>query len=112
MKSISSLIDVHDDELVDAYGECQGEPEQRDRDQVVVSEQEDPAAGDRVRFVHGEHPPQLRLRGAVTLIELDEWLRREFRDSCEPAAQSGNRRREGDATPTATRTRRLDRRWP
>jgi hypothetical protein len=62
--------------------------------------------------MHGKDPSQLRLRSAVALIEIDKWLRRDLSDRREAATQSGNGRREGDATPTATGTRRLDRRRP
>ena len=46
------------------------EDRQCDADQVVVTEQQDPLPGQRARLVHGQHPAQLGVCGAVGLVQV------------------------------------------
>jgi hypothetical protein len=60
---------------------------ERDGHQIVVNKQQDPAAADRTGSVHRQRAAQLRLRGAVALVELDERRRRCIREGCEATPQ-------------------------
>jgi len=50
--------------------ERRGEGRDGHRDQVIVAEHQNPAAGQRPGLVHPEHPPDLRADRAVRLVQL------------------------------------------
>ena len=102
------LVDVQDSELLDGQAELEGEAEERDGHEIVVAEQQDPAAADCTGVVHRQHAAQLGLRRAMALVEFDERGRRRIGKGREAAPQPGDSRRERHTAPAARRAQRLD----
>ena len=100
------LVDVQDSELLDGQAELEGEAEERDGHEIVVAEQQDPAAADCTGVVHRQHAAQLGLRRAMALVELDERRRRCIGEGREAAPQPGDGRRERHTSATTSQSAR------
>jgi hypothetical protein len=74
-------VDVEDAQVLDGRFGAEPARDAVDRQgrQVVVSEQENPPADERIGLVEREYPPQLRLDRAVALVELRPRTRRTLR---------------------------------
>ena len=77
-------IDLDHNDPGGADAETLGDEGDRERNEVVVAEQENASAVERARFVHREHAPDLRLDVAVHLIELDSCSGRTSRERRKP----------------------------